>query len=252
MLKVNLQFITKRQLQEILKKLSTEQYIQQTQINNKYIYILQDHDLINNKIQNSSNQIANNILNINELNYYVTSLLYGVRDNHKSYIQIIYLIALCLLFQIPTTVFKYEKRKFIKKIEDNPKKNIKKYEDNAKKYIQKYRFIKNFLNNITNSFDTNTQTIHIDIIKNSSRYQQLLYSKLQLIEIQRKPNSLLTFQELIQIFNNNNNQEANPNISIRRNNNIQDIQVTAKVKQTKTFYTNESNLLNYVKKYYVF
>jgi len=173
MIIINLQFITKKQLQKILKKLSTEQYIQQTQINSKYIYIIQDHDLINNKIQNSSNQIANKILNINELNYLVTTLFYGVRDNHESYIQIIYLIALCLLFQIPTTVFKFEKGKYIKKNEDNPK-----------KYIQKYRFIKHFLNNITNNFDTNTQTIHTDIIQNLSRYQQLLDSKLKFKKIE--------------------------------------------------------------------
>jgi len=41
--------------------------------------------------------------------YLVTELFYGVRDNHDSQIQIIYVIAFCFLFHLTTLVWAFNK-----------------------------------------------------------------------------------------------------------------------------------------------
>lgn len=163
MLIINLPFLTKKDLLNILKKLSEKQYIQTQQIKTKNIYTIKYQDLINNTLQNSPNIISNQIINIKDLNYIVTALFYGVRDNHDSQIQIIYLIVLCHLFQLPTIVFC--KGNGIKTICD--KKNM------IKKFIKKHWFITQFINNITMTFNTTSQQIHIEYNKHLQTYRQL-------------------------------------------------------------------------------
>lgn len=241
MIIINLQFINKKKLQKILKKLSTEQYLQQIQINNKYIYIIQDHDLINNKIQNPANKIAKKILNINEINYLVTTHFYGVRDNHESYIQIIYLIVFCHLFQLPTIVFS--------KVDEKKTSNNKNYLIN--KFIKKYLFIKNLIYNITIKLKTTPEQIHIDYTNHLHSYKQLLQKKLQTLIITKKNDSTLTIDELSDlVFQPNNQQPTNTNSDIQHNRQTYNLE-NLKKKPTN-FYSTDTKLMIYIKKHYVF
>lgn len=76
-----------------------------------------------------------------------TAMQYGVRDNYSSQIQIIYLIAFCLLFQLPTTVW----------AKTTPTKTlITNKEYLFQKLLEQTMFIQTFLNSITQTMNTTT------------------------------------------------------------------------------------------------
>jgi len=186
-------FTTKTYLKFTLNSLINQKYIiksKSNQIHSKTTYHIENVPTIKSLFSKHYDTTIHRIINITKEEYLTTAMQHSVRKTfYSSHIQIIYKIVFCLLFKLPTTLWK--------KTHHKPSYINKEYTFN--KLLRKTKFITSFLNTLTLTLNHTTTDIHTAYTQNLKTYKQHLDT---LLITHPQQDTTLTFEELQTITTN--------------------------------------------------